>query len=318
MNSPTRLLGLALAIAASAPACASVFFAAHQDDVVLLMARNAQLDIQGNRPTVIVVLTAGDAGNGSEPASPAGLRNRQYNQQGNPYYRVRHNAHEAALATWVPAAHSRLAQRSTEYFGPGVAAVEKVRIGNVLLYNLNLPDGMLEAFHAGTYPVLYDVTGANGYTPASLRRTLRQIIRRNHVFAPTIVINLPEHTPEYSEPGYNENALTATHGDHPDHTATGRLVRDAVDGAPAYACLYRVIYMGYAIGALPDTLNEAEKQSQAAAFTALDKVLRDQGNITFDYGSRLEHLGSADPFHAGFIGKQRSRAQADGSGACAF
>jgi LmbE family N-acetylglucosaminyl deacetylase len=318
MNSHSRLLGLALAIAFTPPACAAVFFAAHQDDAVLLMGRNVQLDIKGNYPTVIVVLTAGDAGNGSEHASPIGLRNRQYNQQGNPYYRVRHNAHEAALATWMPAAHSRLAQRSTEYFGPGVAAVEKVKIGNVLLYNLNLPDGMLDAFYAGKFPVLYDVTGNNGYTPASLRRTLRQIIRRNNVFTPTIVINLPEHTPEYSEPGYNENRLTATYGDHADHTATGRFVRDAVDTVPAYACLYKAIYMGYAIGALPDTMNAAEKQSQAAAFAALDKVLKEQGNITYDYGSRLEHLGSSDPFHAGFIGKQQWRSQTAGSGNCAF
>ena len=124
MNSPTRLLGLALAIAASAPACASVFFAAHQDDVVLLMGRNAQRDIKGN--------------------------------------------------------------------------------------------------------------------------------------------------------------------------------------------------LGYAIGALPDAMNAAEKQSQAAAFAALDKVLKEQGNITYDYGSRLEHLGSSDPFHAGFIGKQQWHSQTAGSGNCAF
>lgn len=318
MNPSSRFLGLAFAFALASPAGAAVFFVAHQDDGVLLMGRNLQLDIKGNHPTVIVVLTAGDAGNGSEPASPAGLRNRQYNQQGNPYYRVRHNAHEAALATWLPPAQPALPQRPTEYFGPGVTAVEKVKMGNVLLYNLNLPDSMLDAFHGGAFPVLYDVTGANGYTPATLRRTLRQIIRRNHVFTPTIVINLPEHTPEYSEAGYNDKQLTATYADHPDHTATGRLVRDAVDAAPVYACLYRAIYMGYAIGALPDTMTEAEKQSQAAAFAALDKVLKDQGNVTYDYGSRLEHLGSADPFHAGFIGKQRWRSQSAGSGNCPF
>jgi hypothetical protein len=317
MNSPTRLLGLALAGAIAQPACATVFFAAHQDDVVLLMARSAQLDIKGNIPTVIVVLTAGDAGNGVEAASPGGLRGHQYNQQGNPYYRVRHNAHEAALATWVPDGHSKLAQRSTEHFGTGVPAVETVRIGNVLIYNLNLPDGLLHAFHEGAFPVLFDVTGANGYTPASLRRTLRLIVRRNNAGMSRVVINQHEHTPEHSEPGYNADRLTAVHIDHGDHTAAGRLVRDALDAVPAYGCVHRVIYMGYAIAAQPDTMSEAEKQAQAAAFMALDQVLKNQGNITYNYGSRTEQSGSADPFHTGFFGKQRWRTKL-GTGDCAF
>lgn len=317
MNSPIRLLGLALASALAQPACAAVFFAAHQDDVVLLMARSSQLDIKANIPTVIVVLTAGDAGNGAEAAGPGGLRAHQYNQQGNPYYRVRHNAHEAALSSWVPAGHSKLPQRSVEYFGTGVPAVETVRIGNVLIYNLNLPDGMLQDFYEGKHPVLFDVTGANGYTTASLRRTLRLIIRRNHAGTSRVVINQHEHTPEHSEPGYNESRLTATYIDHPDHTAAGRLVRDALDTMPGYCCVNRVMYMGYAIGALPDTMSEAEKQSQAAAFTSLDQVLKNQGNITYNYGSRAEQLGSFDPFHTGFFGKQRWRFK-PGSGLCVF
>ena len=45
MKTSRILSGLALALAFTAPAHAAVYFAAHQDDIVLLMGRNAQLDI---------------------------------------------------------------------------------------------------------------------------------------------------------------------------------------------------------------------------------------------------------------------------------
>ena len=311
------ILGLALALGVHAPARAAVYFAAHQDDVVLMMGRSAQSDIRSNIPTVIVTLTAGDAGNGRAGLTLAGIAGRYYNQMGNPYFRVRHNAQEAAVAMWVPPTHARIVQRSTEYFGPDIPAVEKARIGNVTLYNLNLPDAWLQRFHAGAIAVLPDVAGINRYTPALLRETLRQIVRRNHRNQPTVVVNLPEHTPVHSEPGYNDNGQVAMYPDHIDHTATGRLVREALAEQSAYACAWQVVYMGYASRTMPDTMTALEKLAQIQSFTALDTVLRNQGNVSFFFDLRAVRLGTMDAFHMSFYGKQRWR-NGGGGGACKF
>ena len=307
MNMLRCLSGLALVLAIVAPARAAVYFAAHQDDIVLLMGRNAQLDIRANRPTVLVVLTAGDAGNGNAAVALAGLGGRYYNQMGNPYYRVRHNAHEAALATWVPAAHSRIAQRSVEYFGPAMSAVEKVRLGNVVLYNLNLPDGQLHRFVAGAGAPLTDVNGANRYLPATLYHTLRQIVARHSKDSAAPVVHIPEHTPGFSTPGYNDFGQVARYADHLDHTATGRLVRAALAPNAALNCLRRVVYMGYAVSMLPEVMSGAEKASQDDAYSALNTVLKNQGNVTFDANRRAMLLGSMDTFHTSFYGKQNTR-----------
>lgn len=306
MKSPLLLLALALAPAMHVPAQAGAFFAAHQDDIVLLMGGSAYRDIQANNSTVLVVVTAGDASNGSAPGSIAGLGRLYFNQMGNPYYRVRHNAHEAAIAVWVPRALSTIPQRSTEYFSPVIAAVEKVRIGNVTLYNLNLPDGFLERFYAGDITDLVDVTGTNRYTPESLRQTLHQILARNSQDHAGRVINLPEHTPAFSAPGYNDAGEVAAHGDHSDHIATGRFVRDTL-AAPGYACVRRAVYMGYGISATADSMSAIEKLAQAQAYTALNTVLRNQGNVSYNFSTKSLQLGSLDLFHLGFFGKQRWR-----------
>lgn len=318
MKIPSLFLGLALALGLYAPARAAVYFVAHQDDMVLMMGRSAQTDIRSNVSTVIVTLTAGDAGNGRAALTMAGIAGRYYNQMGNPYFRVRHNAQEAAVATWVPAVHSRMVQRSTEYFGPDMPAVEKARIGNVTMYNLNLPDAWLQRFYAGAIPVLPDVAGINRYTPALLRETLRQIVSRNHRNLPTVVVNLPEHTPAHSEAGYNDRGEVATNPDHIDHTATGRLVRDALAEQPAYACAWQVVYMGYAIRTMPDTMSGLEKLAQIQAFMALDTVLRNQGNVSYFYDLRAIRLGTMDAFHMSFYGKQRWRNGGGGAPACTF
>lgn len=170
MKNTPQFFVLALTSIVTAPAVAAVFFAAHPDDIVLMMGRSAQAEIRADLPTVLVILTAGDGGNGSAPVALAGLGARYYNQMGNPYYRVRHNAHEAAIATWVPAVHLKIAQRSNENFGADVNAVEKVRIGKVVIYNLNLPDGTLERLQAGSLATLNDVTGLNHYTLGEFAR----------------------------------------------------------------------------------------------------------------------------------------------------
>lgn len=311
------LLGLALAPALFSPARAGVYFAAHQDDIVLLMGRSALADIRSGAPTVLVVLTAGDAGNGQAPVTVTGIGMRYYNQSGNPYYRVRHNAHEAAISVWVPAAQSRLPQRSTEFFGALTPAVEKVRIGNVLMYNLNLPDGMLDRFYSGSIGPMKDVTGRNHYTVAGLQELLRQVVSRNSGGTAAPIVHLPEHTPSFSAPGYNEGKEAQLRADHPDHTAVGRLVRDAL-AAPGHACVRQVVYMGYGISAGPDSMSTLEKLAQVQAYAALDQVLRDQGNVTYRHEAGAVMPGAMDGFHMSFYGKQRWRDGGGGSGSCAF
>lgn len=304
MKTLSFILGLALA---AAPARAAVYVAAHQDDIVLLMGRSVQNDIKADKETVLVLLTAGDAGNGAGPASATGMRGHQYNQMGNPYFRVRHNAEEAAITFWLPARHARMPRRATEAFGDTLASVEKVVIGNVVLYYLNLPDGQLDAFHTGVHASMTDVTGANTYTRESLRRTLRDIARRHYPAIAGLMIHTPDPTPDFRGPDYNEDGLVQTLSDHPDHVAAGRFLRDAVDEDPAFACVQRSLYMGYPIRKLADSMSYLEKQSQVTAFTLLDAVLRNQGNIASRDARLRERLGSMDAFHMSFFGKQKWR-----------
>lgn len=339
------LLAMALVPGWLSPARAGIYFAAHQDDLILLMGRSALVDIRANAPTVLVVLTAGDGGNGPAPVTVTGIGMRYYNQMGNPYYRVRHNANEAAIGVWLHAGHSRIPQRSTEYFSSAAPAVEKVRLGNVLMYNLNLPDGLLDRLQTNAAGSLKDVTGINSYTADGLRELLRLIVSRNGTAAAaavgtststapvitataattpatamgpvTLLVHLPEHTPLFIAPGYNEAREAQLRGDHPDHTAAGRLVREAL-GAPGFGCVRQYVYMGYGISAGPDSMSASEKLAQVAAYTALDQVLRNQGNMTFRPELRDVLPGALDGFHMGFFGKQRWRDGGGGKEPCAF
>ncbi len=312
----TLLLFLGMALAMFAPARAAVFVAAHQDDLILLMGRSTLLEIQSDAPTALVVLTAGDGGNGSAPVSVAGASAMYYNQMGNPYYRVRHNANEAAIAQWLPPGSSTVARRTIDYVSPDVQFLEKVSIANVTIYNLNLPDGRLDALQSGKLHRLTDITGVNRYTAETVRDTLRRIIANHHSGQASVQVHLPEHTPDFSAPGYNDGGEAALHGDHADHTAAGRLVRDAL-ALPPYACVKKTVYMGYGVSATPDSMSAQEKLAQIRAYTALDAVLKNQGNISFHSGGRGLQLGSMDSFHMGFFGKQRWR-DGGGGGNCAF
>jgi hypothetical protein len=286
------------------------------------MSRNAQTDIRAGYPTVIVLLTAGDAGNGVLPNANTGAH--QYNANGNPYYRVRLNAHERAVGYLINPNNIPAATRSTENFGGSIPAVEKAVIGNVTTYYLNLPDGKMETFHSGGYASLNDVTNTNSYTPATLREVLRQIIARNNRSKPTVVINLPEYNLDFYESGYNDILPgegirpTQKHGDHPDHVATGKFVMAAVNENPSYSCLFKAVFMGYGISSLPDGMSAADKQIQTSAFYALNNVLISQGNWTYDYALQKEQLGSADGFHMSFFGKVLWRDNGGGSHTCTF
>lgn len=92
------------------------------------------------------------------------------------------------------------------------------------------------------------------------------------------MINLPEYDVGFSGSGYNERLvpdasgsllkrarMDLIHADHPDDTAAGKFVVTAVSEQPATRCLYRAVYMGYAIQNLPDVMTPFEKYNQEVA-----------------------------------------------------
>ncbi|AWL06091.1 PIG-L family deacetylase [Massilia oculi] len=66
-------LAAALTTCYPVPASSAVYVVAHPDDDILLMRPNLLNDIIHGYPTAILVVTAGDAGNGHGAASPYGL-----------------------------------------------------------------------------------------------------------------------------------------------------------------------------------------------------------------------------------------------------
>jgi LmbE family N-acetylglucosaminyl deacetylase len=315
-NLKKAVIGSVLGLFASiAPASAAVFAVAHPDDDILLMGPNLVNDIRSDYPTVIIVVTAGDANNGNLPQTAEGVASIQYNNKGNPYYRVRLNAREYALDKWVPAKYPRPLVRTWEYFSSAAPAVERIKLGNVIEYHLNLPNRYetawnttsLKRFLDGGTPSLQDVEGLNTYTQAGLRETIRQIISRNNHNTPTLVINF--------------HAPISDNRDHPDHTAAGKFVDDAINERPAFHCMWQAIYPGYAEGDIPPNF-PGLLDVQRDGYEWAHAVLLDQGNITPVSGGPVDRVahpnwvptaylipyndrqkGTMDAFHTNFYGK---------------
>lgn len=332
---------LAGMFAAANPASAAVFVVAHPDDDILMMGANLLTDIKGNYKTVIIVVTAGDAGNGAAPIAPGYTADTatSFNTGTTPYYRVRLNARLNALAQWIPASYPRPWQVTTEAFGPYFNGqptyVEKATLGNVIEYHINLPD----QFEGNQYTTIenlnntsgatgdyyaYDVTGKNVYNVHSLREIVRQIIKRNFPSEPNLVIN-------FQEPAWRNSAyqpvprMHASATDHLDHTAVGKMVKDAIAGVPAYYCMTEAIYYGYVQAAnlpspnFPNAIND-----QRIGYEALHQTLSTQGNIIPFYpgdaisggtwgttqvytptsSGQQRQRGAMDGFHRSFYGKQ--------------
>jgi len=325
----SRILATALLALSSAAAKSAVYVVAHPDDLTLMMGGNTITDVKGGYPTVVVIVSAGDAMNlnlANSPAKPANMRD--YNSMSQPYYRVRLWAHEAAISSWLPAGYSKVPQRSTEYFNASAPAVEKVTLGNVVNYYLNLPDTKIAALY-DSGGMLKDVEGINAYTQASLRETIRQIISRNNKNTPTLALNYQEPDPDHIEPWYNEAMLvngtwvipTYLNVDHGDHTAAGKFVRDAIQENSKYWCVGQVIYMGYATTLYPEVAGL--RPAHEAGALAMNQVLVDKGNWTWNptlqNGQGGLQRGAWDDFHKAFIGKQKFRLYGiANAGACAF
>jgi LmbE family N-acetylglucosaminyl deacetylase len=325
----SRLVAAISLAVITSTASSAVYVVAHPDDLTFLMGGNVITDIRGNYPTVVIILSAGDAMNlnlANNPAKPSNMHD--YNILGNPYYRVRLWAHQAAIKHWLPAVHSQIPQVSTEYFSATAPSVEKVVLGNVVNYYLNLPDSMIAGLYDGGGTVR-DVEGINSYTKASLKETIRQIISRNNKNTPTLAVNYQEPDPDHIEPWYNEAMLiggnwyipTYLNVDHGDHTAAGKFVRDAINENSRYWCVGQIIYMGYATSLYAE--NPGQRPLHESGALAMNQVLVDKGNWTWNptLNNNTGGLqpGAWDDFHKAFLGKQKFRLYGiPNAGACAF
>jgi LmbE family N-acetylglucosaminyl deacetylase len=281
------IVSIAVITAAISQANAALFIAAHPDDVAYLMNKNAQSDVASKYPTVFVLLTAGDASNGT------GLGG---NTKKIPYYRARLKANEFYVHFWQgmnPDVWAPLSTHSIDVIAGKY--VEAVHMGNVVMYNLNLPDnGSLMQLWTGQISSVTSISPVNTYTLAQVKAVIREIIRINNPATAMINLNMPDPDPDWNP------------GDHIDHLATGAIVNAAVTEAAAYRCVNRLFYRGYVIGSYAQNYTADELSTHVATIGALDSSLVDNGN-----------KGTWDAFHNSFLGKIYFRGIL-GSGNCAF
>jgi LmbE family N-acetylglucosaminyl deacetylase len=281
------IASIAWIAAAWFPANAALFITAHPDDVAYLMNKNAQNDVRNNYPTVFVLLTAGDASNGTGLAG---------NTNNTPYYRARLKAYELYVQFWRglnPSLPVAIPRHSVEVISGKY--VESVQMGNVVMYFLNLPDnGTLSQLASGSIASVTSISPVNKYTLAEVKSVIREIIRINNRATPMINLNTQD-----PDSAWNP-------ADHPDHLATGAIVKAAVAEVAAYNCLNLLFYRGYVVGGYMPTYTEDELGVHMATIGALNAGLLANGNKS-----------TWDAFHNNFAGKMDFRGIL-GSGNCAF
>jgi len=271
----------------STPASAALFIAAHPDDIQYLMNKNAQTDVKRNYPTVFILLTAGDASKGTSTAG---------NIKNIPYYRARLKAHELCVRFWQglnPDARIPLPQYSIQLING--KRIETVYMGNVVLYNLNLPDnGTLRGLSRGEISAVTSISPANTYTLNDVKAVIREIIRINNPGTPMINVNTQDPDGLWNP------------GDHSDHLAVGAIVAAATSEVPAYRCVHLLFYKGYAVGGYAQTYDQEDLDIHVATIGVLNAGLVENGNVS-----------TWDPFHNNFFGKMDFRG-VQGTGNCAF
>jgi hypothetical protein len=294
-----NLLSLALGLLL-APACwASVFVAAHADDIALFMARNAWTDVQAGDHTVFILTTASDDGHGDYLPNPTGAV----------YYRARALGHERALRFWLGSGGTPLAPTESSTVVINGKSVERSVLGGRLtVYYLNLPDGnydgsgfsatgnqSLAKLLAGSIHSISAVTASNpsNYTLAELQATVRSILLQQEHNVAQVWINMLD-----EDAGRNP-------ADHADHSATTRLMLQVLASAPLQ-CANVARYTSYANSSKPANLSAADSTYHSATWAALNSALIDGGNAS-----------TWDSTHNGWLGRQYLFGQF-GSGSCAF
>jgi LmbE family N-acetylglucosaminyl deacetylase len=312
-----------------APATSAVFVVAHPDDHMLMMGPNLISDISGGYPTVVVIMTAGDAANGVGDNAGFANNDYQYNEFGNQYYRVRLQANMIALDSIIPGGTptgGRAWSQATERFSAAIPAVEKWTLGNVVLYHLNLPDASngLTSIPIGSTNSIRDITLTNRYTRETLKETVRQIIARNNRNTPNVVLN-------YQRPLDPNDPVE----DHPHHKAVGEIVNDAI-AVPGYKCIWEARWHGYVQGTAMENVPQM-RDSQRRMYELAQTILVQRGNITRHGGnvpnaSWMQSIlvanpvaggpqlqrGAMDAFHTNFYGKSYYDGRRQETSNCAF
>jgi LmbE family N-acetylglucosaminyl deacetylase len=271
------ILGAALA-AASVQTHASVFIAAHPDDIELFMSVNASADVKNGARTVFILTTAGDNGYKTSVGD---------NDSGIPYYRARLIAHEKAIRFWRSLSGKK--GTPTQYQTMVVAGhtIERADIDDVTIVNMNLPDGVatdgttLTGLLYGQVATLTTIDGSNTYTLPDLKETIRQIIAQTQHGVSDIWVNF-----QNEDTSVNVN-------DHADHNATARIVAAALAESTPFACTHKARYLDYVVGTLPVNETDDQRDVHYATWGALNSGLFDNGNRT-----------TYEPTHNVWLGRQ--------------
>ena len=275
---------------------AAVYIAAHPDDIELFMGKNAALDLTAGKPTVFVLLTAGDSGCGDGPINKP-----------KPYYRARLDGHERAIRFWMGLAGQPVPQTINIYETVNSKNIEKHVIGNVIIYNLNLPDGnvdglgfnvtgyqSLKKLYSGQIEKISTVTVPSfSYSADELQDTIRQIVVENNLNTQAVWLNIQD---ENTNLNFN---------DHSDHTNTARFVLRAFT-TPPFNCVKIARYLDYTISARNVNMSDDEKLIHVGTWGALNSGLIDGGNPN-----------TWDVLHNNWLGKEYVRTQ-DSDGICNF
>jgi hypothetical protein len=290
------LAGLTIA---ARPAHASIFIAAHADDVALFMAQNAWTDLQEGDRTVFILTTASDDGHGDYLPNPVGKS----------FYKARQEGHERAIRFWLGSGGTPIGSTVTSHVQINGKSVERTVIDNrIVLYQFHLPDGgyngsgyastgnrSLAKLLAGTIPTISAVTSANptNYSLAELHGAIRAIILQHGRGQASVWVNM-----------LDENT-SRNPGDHADHNATGRLMASVLASAPLQ-CANVARYISYGNSSKPVNMSAQAGNYHHASWGVLNSALIDGGN-----------QGSWDTTHNSWLGRQYFLAQL-GNGQCNF
>ena len=282
----TALAPAAVAGEGARPDKVSFYFAAHEDDWQLFMNPSAFEDvINGAKKTVFVHMTAGDAGLGT------GRGGRKH-----PFYLARENGAESAIRFMADADDIPAAEEASQMTFNG-HPIYRVAYRSTVSYFLRVADGnpagggyahtgfqSLKRLASGDNNTLAAVDGSTVYHGWNdLTTTVRKIMDFERGHASRVQLNVAE-----TDPRINPN-------DHSDHLMTAKAALDAVKDL---ACVRRVYYVDYASSALPENLNDRERDMESSVFA-----------VTLAGVLALDHRTSWHHYDESFVGKNYFRVE---------
>ncbi len=268
------------------------YFGAHEDDWQLFMNPNAYHDV--HRPStkvVFVYLTSGDAG--------AGLGRGGRSQ---PYYLARENGAKQSVKFIADAKYPQVDPINTSSSFKG-HSITKWVYGNTVSYFLRLPDGnpkgtgypstgsqTLKLLSDGKIATLTTIDSSTGYRDwQDLKATLRALIDYERGKSTSVWVNI-------ADPDTKRNI-----GDHEDHLHTSKVVLEAISNLP---CINKAFFLDYITAEMPENMNAAEREIEAATFGALVVGL-----------TALDHPSPWDSLHRSWLSRHYYRTE-KGKGKC--